>query len=108
MSSTVHRLAGVKCRTGLCRSSIYSGIKSGTFPSPIQLGLRAVGWLDSDITAWIESRPTAGSLVAPTVKNAKGLKAARAGCKPSNTLASGAVHDGQPVAGLRRNPGVAK
>jgi hypothetical protein len=29
----------------------------GAFPKPIQLGERAVGWRDSDIEAWIETRP---------------------------------------------------
>ncbi len=46
----------VKARTGLSRSSIYVFMADGTFPKPVSLGVRAVGWLDSEITAWIESR----------------------------------------------------
>ena len=56
MYQTVLRLALVKQRTGLSRSSIYNGIKQGTFPAQISLGPRAVGWLESGIDDWIESR----------------------------------------------------
>jgi prophage regulatory protein len=28
----------------------------GTFPKPVKLGKRAVGWRASDIAAWLESR----------------------------------------------------
>ena len=56
MYQTILRLALVKKRTGLSRSSIYNGIKQGTFPAQISLGPRAVGWLESGIDDWIESR----------------------------------------------------
>ena len=56
MCQIILRLALVKQRTGLSRSSIYNGIKLGTFPSQISLGPRAVGWLESSIDAWIQSR----------------------------------------------------
>ena len=56
MYQTVLRLALVKKRTGLSRSSIYSGVKQGTFPAQISLGPRAVGWLESSIDDWIQSR----------------------------------------------------
>lgn len=54
MSPSIHRLPYVKGRTGLGRTSIYNGIKAGTFPAPIHIGPRAVGWLESEITSWIE------------------------------------------------------
>jgi prophage regulatory protein len=50
------RLPQVKKRTALSRSFIYSAIKSGTFPAPILLGARAVGWLESDVSDFIEAR----------------------------------------------------
>ena len=50
------RLNEVTARTGRSRSSIYADIERGEFPKPIKLGLRAVGWLDSEIEAWIQSR----------------------------------------------------
>jgi prophage regulatory protein len=37
-------------------TSIYLKISEGTFPSPISLGGRSVGWLESEIDAWIEER----------------------------------------------------
>ena len=40
-------------RTGLSRSSIYQRIKEGRFPTPVALGERAVGWLESEIDSWI-------------------------------------------------------
>jgi len=45
-------------RTGRGRSSMYRDIAAGTFPKPVALGPRAVGWRESDITAWIESLAT--------------------------------------------------
>ena len=46
----------VESRTGLSRSTIYARIASGLFPSPIDLGGRAVGWLESEIDQWVQSR----------------------------------------------------
>ena len=56
MFQNILRLALVKQRTGLSRSSIYSGVKQGTFPAQISLGPRAVGWLESSIESWIQQR----------------------------------------------------
>lgn len=59
MNKVIKRLSGVKSMTGLSRSSIYLMMRAGTFPKNISLGARAVGWLESDIQAWIDSRITA-------------------------------------------------
>jgi prophage regulatory protein len=56
MANTIRRLPHVKSRTGLSRSSIYLRIAQGSFPKPISLGGRAVGWLESDIEEWIQNR----------------------------------------------------
>ncbi|MDF2690995.1 MAG: AlpA family transcriptional regulator [Gammaproteobacteria bacterium] len=56
MTETIHRLPEVKNITGLSRSTIYDLVKRGEFPQPISLGLRAVGWLDSEIESWIQGR----------------------------------------------------
>ena len=56
MAHTVLRLPQVKSRTGLSRSSIYLKVSQHEFPSPIPLGERAVGWVESEIENWIESR----------------------------------------------------
>ena len=55
-ASIILRLGHVKLRTGLSRSTIYERIKAGEFPAQVSLGPRAVGWLESDIEAWIASR----------------------------------------------------
>jgi prophage regulatory protein len=53
------RLPEVMSKTGRSRSSIYADIKDEVFPAPISIGLRAVGWVDSEINAWIEAKITA-------------------------------------------------
>ena len=40
----------------MSRSSIYNAVKEGTFPRQINLGPRAVGWLESSIDQWIQGR----------------------------------------------------
>jgi prophage regulatory protein len=56
MVTTILRLPDVKSLTGLSRSTIYLRIKEGTFPTPISIGERAVGWIDSEIENWLEER----------------------------------------------------
>lgn len=55
-STRILRLPDVKNRTGLSRSTIYALVKNGSFPKYISLGVRSVGWLESEIEAWIEAR----------------------------------------------------
>lgn len=50
------RLKAVMEATGLGRSSIYNFIAQGTFPKPVPLGDRAVGWVDLEIEEWIAER----------------------------------------------------
>lgn len=56
MTNKILRLEEVKSRTGRSRSSIYADIQKHSFPQPISIGERAVGWLESEINSWIESR----------------------------------------------------
>jgi len=56
MSERFLRLAEVQRRVPYSRSSIYLKIARGEFPPPINLGARAVAWLESDIDEWIASR----------------------------------------------------
>lgn len=46
----------VEARTGLSRSTIYLRVSEGTFPKPVNLGARAVGWLEAEIDGWLASR----------------------------------------------------
>lgn len=50
---SILRLPDVKARTGLSRSTIYLRISQGAFPTPINLGSRAVGWLETEIEDWL-------------------------------------------------------
>jgi len=54
MAHIIQRLPTVLSRTGLSRSTVYLRIGLGTFPKPINLGGRAVGWLESDIDDWLQ------------------------------------------------------
>ena len=47
------RLKDVIEKTGLARSTIYKYVDAGTFPKPIPLGGRSVGWVDSEVHDWI-------------------------------------------------------
>ena len=62
------RLPSVRERTGLSRSSIYLRISQGRFPRPISLGERAVGWLESEITEWLNRRIAASRQDLPQVE----------------------------------------
>lgn len=55
----------VEARTGLSRSTIYSKLKHNpkrpgdydpTFPVPISIGAKAVGWIESEIDAWLTAQ----------------------------------------------------
>jgi prophage regulatory protein len=47
------RLKDVIEKTGLARSTIYKYVDAGSFPDPIPLGGRSVGWVDSEVHDWI-------------------------------------------------------
>ena len=52
----VLRLPRVQARTGLARSTIYVRVAEGSFPKPVALGARAVGWIESEVDAWIRQQ----------------------------------------------------
>jgi prophage regulatory protein len=56
MATTILRLPAVKARTGLSRSTIYLRISEGLFPKPVSLGGRAVGWVETEITGWLNQQ----------------------------------------------------
>lgn len=58
----VLRLRAAKDWTGLSRSTIYAMMKDGKFPKSISLGARAIGWIESDIQGWIDSRIAASKV----------------------------------------------
>lgn len=56
MVTTILRLPTVKARTGLSRSTIYLRIAEGSFPPPVSLGGRAVGWIEAEVSDWLTGR----------------------------------------------------
>lgn len=56
MDNTILKLHQVVATTAIPRSSLYKMIANGTFPEPIQLSQRSVGWLSSEVQNWIQSR----------------------------------------------------
>lgn len=77
MSHLILRLPDVIRVTGLGRSTIYQRIADGSFPKPISLGGRAVGWIADEIDIWINER----------------IAASRADCSQPNSI-EGAGHGG--------------
>lgn len=62
---TIIRRKQVEARTGLSRSSIYARLRPNprrpgdydpTFPKPVSVGARAVGWIEAEIDAWIAAQ----------------------------------------------------
>ena len=56
MVQSILRRDEVERATGLPRSTIYEKIAQGSFPKPIRLSERAVGWLETEIEAWQKAR----------------------------------------------------
>lgn len=52
----VLRRPEVERLTGLSRSRIYELMDGGRFPRPINLGGRAVAWLESEVGDWLKRR----------------------------------------------------
>ena len=65
------RLPEVEARTGLARPTIYARMAAGTFPQPVSLGGRAVGWIESEVEEWMRER----------IANTRG--GARSGARPN-------------------------
>ncbi|MFL9996727.1 AlpA family transcriptional regulator [Paraburkholderia sediminicola] len=55
-SIIILRLRDVQAKTGLSRSTIYDAVAKGDFPKQVPLSTRRVGWLASEVDAWIEKR----------------------------------------------------
>jgi prophage regulatory protein len=47
----------LEARLAIGRSTIYDWLRSDpTFPRPVKIGARAVGWVESEINAWLAGR----------------------------------------------------
>lgn len=46
--------------TGVSNATLYRWIKEGHFPAPVKLGPNSVGWRESALQEWLDSREPAG------------------------------------------------
>jgi len=62
---TILRRKQVEARTGLSRSTIYAKMRRNpkrpadfdpTFPRPVSVGAKAVGWIEGEIDAWLTAQ----------------------------------------------------
>ena len=62
---TILRRKQVEARTGLSRSSIYARLRPNpkrpgdydpSFPKPVSVGAKSVGWIEAEIEAWIAAQ----------------------------------------------------
>lgn len=62
---TILRRKQVEARTGLSRSSIYARLRQNpkrpgdydpSFPKPVAVGAKAVGWIEAEIDAWLTAQ----------------------------------------------------
>ena len=62
---TILRRKQVEARTGLSRSTIYARLRHSpkrpgdydpTFPRPVSVGAKAVGWVEAEVEAWIAAQ----------------------------------------------------
>jgi prophage regulatory protein len=58
LPTTILRRKQVIAKTGLARSTIYDHMRRGTFPKPIRLGDKIVGWIESEVNAWLNDQIT--------------------------------------------------
>ena len=55
-SPRLMRRPEVLAKIGLASSTLYEMTAAGEFPAPIPIGRQAVGWLESEVDAWINKR----------------------------------------------------
>jgi len=56
LQQRILRRTEVEATIGLGRSSIYAMMEAGSFPKPVRLGQRAVGWLEHEVQEWLKNR----------------------------------------------------
>jgi prophage regulatory protein len=57
---TYRSIKYVSGKKNLSKASIYRMVAAGTFPAPVKLSPGRVGWRDSDLERWDQTRPLAG------------------------------------------------
>lgn len=62
VKTNILRLSAVIAMTGLSRSTIYSLVNRGEFPQRVYLSPRAMGFLESEVDAWVNERVAASRI----------------------------------------------
>ncbi len=57
----IRRRSQVLMHFGISASTLYRWIERDGFPRPIQLGGHSVGWVETEIQAWLSNRPRMGA-----------------------------------------------
>lgn len=57
----IYRERDLDAVTRMSRKAREDAMREGEFPKPIQLSVRARGWLVSEIHDWLASRPRVGA-----------------------------------------------
>lgn len=60
LSEAIWRMRTVREKTGFGKSTVDRLEAAGQFPRRRQLSTAAVGWLASEVIAWMKARPTVG------------------------------------------------
>jgi prophage regulatory protein len=63
MSENILRFKQACTKIGFSRSGLYTAIREGRFVKPRQLGPRTIGFLESEVDAWLRNRPVADPTV---------------------------------------------
>lgn len=87
------RFRDVQGKTGLSRSTVYGRIRSGSFPAPVSLGGRAVGFVAEEVEGYL------ASLIERRDRKNERLQMAFAESSPEN------YHIGAPTPLHSRDPG---
>lgn len=57
----IYRERDLDAVTRMSRKAREDAMREGEFPKPIQLSVRARGWLVSEVHDWLKSRPRVGA-----------------------------------------------
>ena len=85
MTTRIMRRPQVEASTGLSRSTLYAMMAEGEFPGPIRLGKRAVGWSETEVSEWLETRKPQRSARLTWWPKASGREPVGAGTRPGKS-----------------------
>ncbi len=72
------RIRNVTEATGLSRTTLWRLERRGDFPHRIRLSPNSIGWIETEVEEWIESRPRKSSSESNTKNSEAAWKASTA------------------------------